>query len=676
MREGSFKWLMGTRDSFKEEMEEFSKSSSGDHNWIPQLSPLANVVVRKCSRILEFSTSDLKEDFESVASESVKDPSHYARNLLEYCCFRALALSMQVTGYLADKKFRRLTFEMMLAWECPAASSQPLLTVDEDATVGLEAFSRIAPAVPIISNVVISKNLFQVLTASTGGRLQYSIYEKYLIGLERAIKKLKNQSDSSLLSELRSDRREKIVEVDGTVTTQPVLQHLGISTWPGRLILTDHALYFEPLKVVSYDKATRYDLADDLKQSVKPELTGPWGTRLFDKAVAYKSVSLSEPVIMEFPELKGHSRRDYWLAIIQEILFAHKFIRKYKLSGVGREEALLKAVLGILRLQAIQDMSSVGPIRCEALLLFNLCDHLPGGDMILETLANMSTSRELERTNSPRRCGLHSSSALAVATSLGFGFGFNDHSDHVLLVGEIAVGDTTPLEKVVNESRSSYEKVVLAQETVNGVKVDGIDTNLAVMKELLFPVLELVKCFFSLAYWEEPLKSMVFCAIVAYAIFRGWLVYVLALPPIFIAIFMLLTLVFSQGRPVIELKVIAPPAKNAMEQLLAVQNAVSQAEEFIQFGNIILLKLRALLLSISPQASKKCAIGLSVAAMVLAFVPTKYIVLLCFIEAFTRYSPPRKASTERWERRLREWWFSIPAAPVALEREKEDKKRR
>ncbi|KNA18179.1 hypothetical protein SOVF_073220, partial [Spinacia oleracea] len=626
--------------------------------------------------ILGIPTSDLREDFDSVASEIVREPLHYARNLLEYCCFRALALSMQVTGYLADKKLRRLTFDMMLAWECPAASSQPLLTVDEDATVGLEAFSRIAPAVPIIANVVISKNLFQVLTASTGGRLQYSVYEKYLIGLERAIKKLKNQSDSSLLSELRSDRREKIVEVDGTVTTQPVLQHLGISTWPGRLILSDHALYFEPLKVVSYDKATRYDLADDLKQSVKPELTGPWGTRLFDKAVAYKSVSLSEPIVMEFPELKGHSRRDYWLAIIQEILFAHKFIRKYKISGIGREEALLKAVLGILRLQAIQDMNSVGPVRCEALLLFNLCDHLPGGDMILETLANMSTSRELERTISPRRYGLHSSSAVAVATSLGFGFGSNGHSNHMLLVGEIAVGDTTPLEKVVNDSRSSYEKVVLAQETVDGVKVDGIDTNLAVMKELLFPVLELVRCILSLAYWEEPMKSTVFCAVVAFAIFRGWLVYIFASPPIFIAMFMLLTLWLSQGRPVVEVKVIAPPAKNAMEQLLAVQNAISQAEEFIQFGNIILLKLRALLLSISPQATMKCAIVLSVMAVVLAFVPIKYIILLCFLEAFTRYSPPRKPSTEKWERRLREWWFSIPAAPVALEREKEDKKRR
>jgi len=53
----------------------------------------------------------------------------------------------------------------------------------------------------------------------------------------RAIKKLKTQSDSSLLSALRSDRKEKIVEVDGTVTTQPVLQHVGISTWPGELFV-------------------------------------------------------------------------------------------------------------------------------------------------------------------------------------------------------------------------------------------------------------------------------------------------------------------------------------------------------------------------------------------------------------------------------------------------------
>lgn len=47
---------------------------------------------------------------------------------------------------------------------------------------------------------------------------------------------MKTQSESSLLSSIRSSRGEKILEVDGTVTTQPVLEHVGISTWPGRLM--------------------------------------------------------------------------------------------------------------------------------------------------------------------------------------------------------------------------------------------------------------------------------------------------------------------------------------------------------------------------------------------------------------------------------------------------------
>lgn len=72
----------------------------------------------------------------------------------------------------------------------------------------------------------------------------------------------------------------------------------------------------------------------------------------------------------------------------------------------------------------------------------------------------------------------------------------------------------------------------------------------------------------------------------------------------------------------------------------------------------------------------KFAFFLLVMALTLAFLPTKYIVLMVFLEGFTRYSPPRKPSTERWTRRVREWWFSIPAAPVILEREKEDKKKK
>lgn len=72
---------------------------------------------------------DLRHNFDAEASDSIKSPSNYARNFLEYCCFRALALSTQIAGHLADKDFRRLTFDMMLAWEAPAAADQPLLKV-------------------------------------------------------------------------------------------------------------------------------------------------------------------------------------------------------------------------------------------------------------------------------------------------------------------------------------------------------------------------------------------------------------------------------------------------------------------------------------------------------------------------------------------------------------------
>ncbi|KAK4567693.1 hypothetical protein RGQ29_003453 [Quercus rubra] len=678
VREGSFKWLLGRQSSFDEEFEEMGRSPSAQRNWIPELSPVANIVIRRCSKFLGIPSSELQESFNAEAAESIKHPSRYARNLLEYCCFRTLALSIQVTGHLADKKFRRLTYDMMLAWEAPAAASQPVLNVDEDIAVGVEAFSRIASAVPIIANVIISENLFKVLTKSTGGRLQFSVYDKYLSGLDRAIRKMKTQSDSSLLSAVRSSRGEKILEVDGTVTTQPVLEHVGISTWPGRLVLTDHALHFEALRVVSYDKAKRYDLAGDLKQVVKPEMTGPWGTRLFDKAVSYKSISLSEPVVIEFPELKGHSRRDYWLAIIREILYVHIFINKYQIKGIERDEVLSKAVLGILRVQAIQDVSSAIPLQCESLLMFNLCDQLPGGDLILETLANMSTFREMDRTNNSKGGGgMYSISALDMVSNLGFVFGTssNNSNEAGLVVGEIAVGEMTSLERAVKESKNNYEKVVLAQATVDGVKVDGIDTNLAVMKELLFPMRELGNCVLSLVYWDDPVKSFVFCLVFSYIICRGWLGYTFALMLIFIAVFMVLTRFCGQG-PVDDVKVIAPPVLNTMEQLLAVQNAISQTEGYIQDGNIVLLKIRALLLCIFPQASNKFAVALLVTALILAFLPSKFIVLIVFLETFTRYSPPRKAITERWMRRLREWWFSIPAAPVALEREKEEKKRK
>lgn len=148
-------------------------------------------------------------------------------------------------------------------------------------------------------------------------------------------------------------------------------------------------------------------------------------------------------------------------------------------------------------MQAIQDVCSSIPLQCESLLMFNLCDQLPGGDLILETLANMSTFRELDRTNNSKAGGgMYSISALDMVSNLGFVFGTSSNNKKAgLVVGEISVGEMTSLERSVKESKNNYEKVVVAQATVDGVKVDGVDTNLAVMKVFVMLVKEL--CGFS-----------------------------------------------------------------------------------------------------------------------------------------------------------------------------------
>ncbi|CAN6286428.1 unnamed protein product [Urochloa humidicola] len=668
VREGSFKWGLPRRE--EDDDEDPDSSFSGKRSSIAGLSVKANSVVSRCSRTLGVSIDDLQNNFDKQASDSVKNPKNYARSFLEYCCFMALAHISQAAGYLADKSFRRLSFDMMLAWDVPSSSSQLSVKVEVDSTVSLEAFARIAPAIPTIADVVTCSNLFDVLASSSGGRLPFSAYDKYLSELDRAVKKMKTQSESSLLSNLRSQRGERILEVDGTLTTQPVLEHVGISTWPGRLILTDHALYFEALRVVTYDKPKAYELAEDVKQVVKPELTGPWGSRLFDKAVMYKSTTLTEPVIIEFPELAGHSRRDYWLAIISEVLYAHRFVRKFDISGVDKEETILKAALGILRLQAIEQLGSPVPNRYESLLMFNLCDKVPGGDFILETLASAISSRSSDRTNQPGTSrGMH-----AVLSNLGVVSPVNNGER--LFVGEMVVGEISSLQKAVIDSMNNYKKVELAQATVDGVKVEGLDTNLAVMKELLSPLSELWRILLLLTSWDEPLKSMVFCLLFSYIIIRGWVVYFMVAVLLFSAAFMFLTRLTNQGKPMSEVKVVSPPPMNTMEQLLAVQNAISKIEELVQDANIVLLKIRALLLAFPSQATDRAILALVLMALSLAVVPTRVLMLLMFLEVCTNNSPPRRASTERWTRRLREWWFSIPAAPVVVERETDDKKTR
>ncbi|KAI8006800.1 hypothetical protein LOK49_LG07G00063 [Camellia lanceoleosa] len=75
------------------------------------------------------------------------------------------------------------------------------------------------------------------------------------------------------------------------------------------------------------------------------------------------------------------------------------------------------------------------------------------------------------------------------------------------------------------------------------------------------------------------------------------------------------------------------------------------------------------------QATDGIAFLLVFVGVLLAIVPLRHLTLLVFLESFTREMPLRKANSDRWLRRIREWWVRIPAAPVLLIKA-DDKKRK
>ncbi|CAD6243354.1 unnamed protein product [Miscanthus lutarioriparius] len=527
-----------------------------------------------------------------------------------------------------------------------ANSTRLAVQVDDKKTVGLSAFARIAPSCPIIADLVTVHNLFDTLTSSSGGRLHFLVYGKYLKSLDS----------------FHLDAVECILAIDGDKPIHPVLQHIGISAWPGRLVLTTHALYFQSIRVGYGDKIVKYYLSTDSNQVIKRDLTGPLGVRLFDKAVMYKSNTLTEPIYFDFPELGGPSRRDYWLAITREVLQVNRFIRKFNLGDVQRAEALSKAILGIF-----------------------LAEKLPKGDMVLEALYNNyfqlldSSLRHLAIDSAVDKMSENHSVPFSLYALSRMGFLLlktKDETEKEMSFCAVCFGVTKSLEAALEESICYSERIESARATVDQVKVEGVDANLALMQELLFPFVQVGKIVYSLSQWEDPLKSLLFLAFMLYVIQRGLVSYIVPFVILTFAIIMLWHKYIGDGKLLEVLEVKPPPSKNAVEQILTLQEAISKLEDFLQAANITLLKFRSVLFACVTKATEVAAAVLVVTAAFLVFVPSRHLLQMLVLEMYTREMPLRKQNTEKFCRRIREWWARIPAAPVQMIRPKESKKKR
>ncbi|MCO5596039.1 hypothetical protein L7F22_050095 [Adiantum nelumboides] len=641
-------------------------------------------------RVLDTTFEKLQHDFKETHEGAAKQPVEAARIVLEYCCFKALSQLMQHKDFLHEVGFRHFTFDFMVAWEAPLAnddkqveSGKPQaeedaslffsdlmpLVVEAENSVGLEAFKRIAPCIPIIADAISVHPQFETLTASTSGRLPFPIYDKYLEALERSLRTMKEKNELSFLKKLPMSEEEHVLEIDGI--SKMVIQHVGTKATRGRLTLTDHCLYFEPSSLFSHKDAIKYDLSLHIDHKVSPDLTGPLGSRVIDKAISYHSTHPERHVVFEFPEMVGSWRRDYWLAIIQEVIDTHKVIRKYNLEGACKLELLARCIMGIVRLQATKGFMQVLISSPGALLSFNMSQSfLQGGDYVLEALSitlKNAIAEEIKPMDSDCFVQVSFSETLE-----GFKV-WKKKKNIKRMFYKVKHGEPTLLQVAVEEAMEGTKYVNRNMEKVEEIKPDGIAKNILLTKELLGPITKVwtwIKLYVS---WDDPFYSLSAFFVVGILILRGWFGYIV---PVVLAAAGMHNVWLISGKAM-EQEVTVDTSLNGvnMDEVITAQRAVSQIEDFLQTLNISLLKVLAIILSVQPEAKIYKPVVLLILALLLAIIPVKYIIFLVHLLIFI-FTLRDKTSDYKILRRLREIWYGIPPIPVHMVKSDADEEKK
>ncbi|XP_071938618.1 uncharacterized protein [Coffea arabica] len=652
------------------------------------LSSIVNDVILRCAQVLDTSVDALIKEFESGLDPILHG---YSRKLVEYCCSKVLKnLCNSMHERVSDGSFSRFTFDMMLAWEMPNSTDEesymecvakerqdrkvyaktnpeqdetslfysdimPLL-VDHTASAGEDAFVWLAALVPLVADVVNARFTFETLTASTGYELHFPAYDKFIKEIDKCIKHLQNQA-TPVGVELADD--EFILHVEGTASTHRVVRHIGGTSWPGRLMLTNYALYFEASGVMTYEDALKIDLSKNMNQSIKPTATGPWGAPLFDKAILYESSELEESIILEFPEMTSSTRRDHWLALVKEVMSLHHFLQKFNVeSYVEAWEMHARSILGIIRLHAARELLRMSPPIPKNFLIFTLCEELPKGDYVLQELA-----ASLKKLNTEHPC-----SGSTILRNLNVSQPCVPCPDMNEISETVQTEKLSSLESTINQAREEARDMDMARATVEELKEEGVSSTAQVLLGLLTPLKKMLPWFQGIVTWERPAANIVIIVLVVLVIYKEWVGKALAA----FLLWMVASMFLIRHRRRIpsnyeKIVICTASDQSTMENIVSAQQGLRTVHEVMQQMNIAILKLYTILTARSPKHTDMVMIVLAGTAIVLAVLPFKYILITLTIYSFLISSKLTKhIQSDQGNRRLKEWWESIPVPPVEV----------
>ncbi|KAJ0982575.1 hypothetical protein J5N97_010830 [Dioscorea zingiberensis] len=662
----------------------------------PPLSPIATTLLLRCARMVDASVDVLLEEFEPNLKTEKENSS---RKLVEFCCSKTVgSFCCDLEEKIIDGSFSRFTFDMMLAWESPSSVDEqcyseglakekedreealrrnggridddislfysdllPLL-VNEEGSVGEDAFVWMVSLFPLAADVVNARFTFEALTAPTAGRLHFPAYDRFLKEMDKCIKYLQKQQTPTGM-ELAED--EFILHVEGTAKTQRVVRHIGMTSWPGRLTLTNKALYFEASGALSYENALKIDLSRSvLGHRLSTTSTGPWGVPLFDKAITYESEQQTEPVVLEFPEMTSSTRRNHWLTLVKEIILLHDFISKYNIKSPSKSwEIHARTIFGILRLHAAREMLRLSPPTPTNFLIFSLLDELPKGDYVLEDLSNSLKAID----------GIHPSSATSVLKGLKMSCPIDStmEIEEVLEKQSSEKADSlASLELSINQVREEAKEASIAKATIEELKDEGITDSCLVLMELLNLLKKALPWFEGILAWERPSITIGVLAMALLVTYKEWFGYALATVLMSVVGFMLWARRKSLRDEYIEIPVPISPDQMIMKNLALVKHTLDKLRAVLQTTNITALKIQSILVSRAPKHANLVMWVASGIAAVLMIVQLKFILMGMIIYLFCIYNTTNRIRksipSDKSDRRLKEWWDSIPVAPVHI----------
>ncbi|XP_024401404.1 uncharacterized protein [Physcomitrium patens] len=672
------------------------------------LSPAAINTIEQFSRLNGMTGKKMRSNFEATASVSVQND---AKNLVEFCVFRYLVRSgADVHPSLWDAAFRRLTFTAMLAWQRPYQEDLRSLNNASNRSklprglVGEEAFVRIASSIPGAADRVTAHRLYRVLSRNMKG-LSFEVWDTYIKELCGVLdeRKLYQRTEASTLG---LEPGETILSV-GKNKRQPVQKWNGTMVWPGRLTLTDRALYFEANSLTSHQAPVRLDLTRG-DAIVHKKRVGPFGAEVFDSAISVASKPDSEPWILEFVDFGGEKRRDTWLAIVKEIDTAYWFIGTYGPkdkdpslkymdgSKLGRKRALASASNSIARLQAVQHMLGQSSEDPSSLLQFYSIKDAPSAELVFETLAVTnwagrmdSRAKELAVSNGVGEetpgagqnamgedGSIYLSKWMTAPTwnstkSQNFWKAYKGGISRGLVLGKnYVVGGLTNLDRAVRAWQEQSRVIDKTKATIDGAKLKGIPNNVDLLKELMLPFSIIAVNFQKLKRWEEPGVTAGFLIAAMGVVYMNWLRYLFPTMLLTCAgILVALRGLKVQGRlgdDFGKLTIRDQPETNTIQKIMALKDALTSLEDFLQKANIALLKLRTVALSRHLDSTNEVLWSLLAAGIVSWFVPFRYLLAAVLVDQFTADLPFRRKSVEEFFNRVNDWWSMIPATPVEV----------